>query len=426
MNRENLDDLTIVCPTYNRPHMLKRTLKYYKNNNFSCKIIIADSSDDIASKIVKETLIEFCDSINVEYIKMPSDTEFGQKLYESTSCIKTKYTIIIPDDDLVIKSALIKSMEELDSDLSISAIYGNRLSISSISEPDNDLEWVHSFPFYSVTIDQEDPINRVRRLPVPSWWQFPYAVCRTKILSKSLHTIRDMKYTQFTEFFFYSAILSYGKWIKMDCLFALCNSDSEHYSLRDRDSFKHYWGEFGSIMAQISQPFWSSHILTLSERVARLTLKDEFKVNEFSITLRKIYFAINNQYLEQNGLSDYLLDNNQFIAKVFNRIRVRILNIFWIICLSDRNGGLQTWIRMIKGIFLEIISGKIIKFMALDFTWIRFKSLIISIKRTGSLDYEIQSLINPKSRFHNDFIHAFEAWRENPCPAKYDPKVLKS
>ena len=331
MNRENLDDLTIICPTYNRPHMLRRTLKYYADNNFSCKIIISDSSDDIASEIVKETLVEFCDSINVEYIKMPSDTEFGKKLFESTNFVKTKYAIVIPDDDLVIKSALIRSMEELDNDRSVAAIYGNRLSIAAISEPNDELGWIYSFPFYSVTIDQEDPINRIRRLPVPSWWQFPYAVCRAEILRESLRTIRDMKYTQFTEFFFYSAILSYGKWIKMDCLFALCNSDSEHYSLRDRDSFKHYWGEFGSIMAQISQPFWSAHVLTLSERVAGLMLKDESKVNELSSTLRKIYFSVNNKYLDQNGLSDYLLDDDQFIAKVFNRIRVKILNIFWII-----------------------------------------------------------------------------------------------
>ena len=36
----NLDNLTIICPTYNRPYMLDRTLKYYSDNNFSCKILI--------------------------------------------------------------------------------------------------------------------------------------------------------------------------------------------------------------------------------------------------------------------------------------------------------------------------------------------------------------------------------------------------
>ena len=421
MNRENLDDLTIICPTYNRPHMLERTLKYYANNDFSCKIIIADSSDEDASEMVKNLLVEFSESIDTDYIKMPIDTELCKKLFESTNFVKTKYASVIPDDDLVIRSALIKSMEELDSDHSVAAIYGNRISIAAISEPNDKLGWIYSFPFYSVTIDQEDSINRIRRLPVPSWWQFPYAVYRTEILRKSLHTIRDMKYTQFTEFFFYSAILSYGKWIKMDCLFALCNSDSEHYSLRDRDSFKHYWGEFGSIMGQISQSFWSAHVLTLSERVARLMLKDESNVNELSMTLRTIYFSINNKYLDENGLSEHLYDDKQFFARSLNRIRIKIINIFWILSLYDRNGGFRTWVRMFKGLLLEIISGKFIKLMALDFTWKRLKNLLISIKRTGSLDYEIQSLIKEKSKFHNDFIRAFDAWRENPCPVKYNP-----
>ena len=54
MNRKNLDELTIICPTYNRPHMLERTLKYYANNDFSCKIIIADSSENGAQNILME------------------------------------------------------------------------------------------------------------------------------------------------------------------------------------------------------------------------------------------------------------------------------------------------------------------------------------------------------------------------------------
>ena len=328
----------------------------------------------------------------------------------------------MPDDDLVIKSGLLNVMSLLEKDSSVAAAYGNRLSIAAISEPNNKLSWIDSFPFYSVSINHEDVLSRIRRIPVPSWWQFPYAVYRTEALQASTYIIRDMKYTQFTEFFFNSAILSYGKWVKVECLFALCNSDSDYYSLRDRDSFKHYWGEFGSIMAQISQPFWSEHILMLSERVAGILNKDKSKISEYSAQLRSIYFSINNKYLDANGLSDHLYDDNQFISRKINILRLKLFNLFWTISLSDRNGGSDKWFLMLKGFLIEVLKGRFIKLLFLDFSWKRLRGLLISIQRTGGLDYEIQSLLDKKSKFNTDFLKAFNAWRENPCPKKYIPK----
>ena len=64
----NLDNLTIICPTYNRPHMLGRVLKYYANNSFSCKIIVADSSESGAKEILLE-FIELLESNTVVEIK---------------------------------------------------------------------------------------------------------------------------------------------------------------------------------------------------------------------------------------------------------------------------------------------------------------------------------------------------------------------
>ena len=91
MNRENLDDLTIICPTYNRPHMLNRVLKYYVDNNFSCKIIIADSSETGARNIVLD-LVDKCSSrLNVEYFHMPESTDFGLKLYTASKSINCPF-----------------------------------------------------------------------------------------------------------------------------------------------------------------------------------------------------------------------------------------------------------------------------------------------------------------------------------------------
>jgi len=402
--------------------MLERALKYYSDNQFYCKIIIVDSSEIDAQNITMDIVEKYSSLLNIEYFHLPNTPDFAFKLYKASSKSTSKYSIILPDDDLVIKSGLLAVMSLLNKDASISAAYGNRLSIAAISEPSDKLPWFESFPFYTVSINHEEAFSRIRRIPVPSWWQFPYAVYRTEVLQASTYIIRDKKYTQFTEFFFNSAILSYGKWVKVECLFALCNSDSDFYSLRDRDSFKHYWGEFGSIMAQISQPFWSEHILTLSERVAGILNKDKSKITENSAKLRNIYFSINNKYLDSNGLSNYLYDDNQFISRKINIIRLKLINLFWTISLNDRNGGSDKWFLMFRGFLLELMKGRFIKLLFLDFSWKRLKGLLISIQRTGSLEYEIHSLLDKKSKFHSDFLKAFNAWCENPCPRKYIPK----
>jgi glycosyltransferase domain-containing protein len=417
----NLDNLTIICPTYNRPYMLDRTLKYYSDNNFSCKILIADSSEIAAKNILMGILEKYSSILDIEYFHLPDNPDFAFKLFESANRVTSKYSIILPDDDLIIKSGLQAVISSLDKDSSISAAYGNRLSISAIAEPNESFEWIKCFPYYTVSIYHEKAIDRIRRLPVPSWWQFPYAVYRTEVLKASTNVIRDMKYTQFTEFFFYSAILSYGNWVKVDCLFALCNTDSEYYSLRDRDSFKHYWGA-GSIMAQLFQPFWSEHILKLSKRVAEILDQDKTMVEENSAKLRNIYFSINNKYLDENGLSDHLYDENQYFSKKANKFRLNLLRFFWIFSLRDRNGGYEKWAQMFKGLFVEIFKGRFTKLLLLDFSFKGLKRLLVSLQRTGTLDYEIQLLLNNNSKFHSDFLKAFNAWVDNPCPKKYFPK----
>jgi glycosyltransferase domain-containing protein len=419
MNRENLDDLTIICPTYNRPHMLNRVLKYYVDNNFSCKIIIADSSETGARNIVLD-LVDKCSSrLNVEYFHMPESTDFGLKLYTASKKISTKYVVVMPDDDLVIKSGLLRAMSELDSDPLVSAAYGNRLSIASTRKPDSGIEWIKILPHYNITINQSDPIDRIRRLPVPSWWMFPYSVYRTDVLSKSLNVIHDMNYCQFTEFFFYSAVLAYGKWIKVDCLFAICNEDSEYYTLRDRESFPFYWGVSGSIFAQISRPFWSSHILELSTKVGDILSNKDNGKNKDKL-IRGIYFSINNRYLEDNGMYEVLFDDTQRFAKKINRIRVMVNKLFWVFLLPDRASGINYWIRLAKVFLYEFITGRLIRLIKCDFTINGLKNILINIKRTGTLDYEFHELIKKSSKYYDDFYPAYEAWRENPCPTKYN------
>ena len=135
----NENDLTIICPTYNRPYMLDRALKYYADSQFSCKIIIADSSESGAQNILMGILEKYSSLLNLEYFHIPDNPDFALKLYKASTKVSSKYSIILPDDDLVIKSGLLNVMSLLEKDSSVAAAYGNRLSIAAISEPNNKL-----------------------------------------------------------------------------------------------------------------------------------------------------------------------------------------------------------------------------------------------------------------------------------------------
>ena len=112
----NLDNLTIICPTYNRPYMLDRTLKYYSDNNFSCKILIADSSEIAAKNILMGILEKYSSILDIEYFHLPDNPDFAFKLFESANRVTSKYSIILPDDDLIIKSGLQAVISSLDKD----------------------------------------------------------------------------------------------------------------------------------------------------------------------------------------------------------------------------------------------------------------------------------------------------------------------
>lgn len=83
-------DCTILIPTHNRPHYLKRALTYYAP--FNCQILICDSS----AKPFEATI----DLKNVNYIYCP-EKSFIQKLSDTVALVKTSNVVLCADDDFL-------------------------------------------------------------------------------------------------------------------------------------------------------------------------------------------------------------------------------------------------------------------------------------------------------------------------------------
>jgi len=415
----NLSDLTIIIPTINRPSMLRRTLAYYVRSDISSKIILADSSNEESKNLNNDIMRDFSNKLEIEYFHVHQDTSVMKKISIATDMVDTEYVLTIGDDDYLLKSSLLSVMNELDKDRSIVAGYGHRVGIRAMSKKTVGLGWIDVFPFYDMSIENDLPLDRIRHLPVPSWQQYPYAICRSDVLKSANNIVSSCQAAQYVEFFQLAAILSYGKWKKFDCLFAVCNTDSPYYTLRSKKVYPIYWGydSKGNIPTQISLPIWSQYIATLTDRVAELLTDNQLDRKDITIKLTRIYWAINNRYLEQHGLlSKFLFHDDQLIAKKLNMFLTKFNTYIYIFLLSDRNGGFNAWRTLFYGVLREVMTGRIFKCRFNESYNSNFLQLFAHIKRTGSLDYELINLLKVSSKHYSEFSMIFESWVDNPCP----------
>jgi len=415
----NLSDLTIIIPTINRPSMLGRTFDYYANIETTSKIILADSSNKELKLKNQELIKYYSEKLDIEYFHIPESSSLMTKMSMAADMVLTPYVIEVGDDDFLLKSSLLKVINELEKDQTLVAGYGHRLGIRAMSKPTEGMKWIDVLPFYDMSIEDEDPWDRIRKLPVPSWQQYPYSIYRREVLKLSYRTVRNCKAAQYVEFFRFAAVLAQGKWKKFDCLFAVCNTDSEYYRLRDRASFPIYWGykSKGNITTQMANPVWSKYVAILTHNVAAILSGSKSEQDDISSKLTRIYWAINNKYLEQHGLiSNFLFHDDEIISKKINKI-LSVFNTFIMaFILSDRNGGSNEFFKGSFALIREISSGRFFMTYANKNVNNNFKSLLVHLKRSGSLKYELSNLLDESSEYHHEFSIIFKIWTDNPCP----------
>ena len=107
---DNLKNCTIIIPTYNRPRHLKTLLDYYNHSKISCRIIIADSSDE-HNKAISHSNTEFYSELKIQYLNhYTSSVQPLEKIRDAITYSLTKYTLICPDDDFITPNGITESI----------------------------------------------------------------------------------------------------------------------------------------------------------------------------------------------------------------------------------------------------------------------------------------------------------------------------
>lgn len=171
-------DITILIPTHNRYHLLKRLLWAFnemsKLNDASIplNIVIADSSTD---PIPTNFLLKFS-HLTVNYKKYPNDKLPIKKLFEASGAIKTKYVTPCADDDFTILSSALHSADFLEKNRDFHSCHGWYVSFQIFN---NQFLWD---PLYQGQTSEESdsPSSRLQshftNHTTPTFW----ATYRTK------------------------------------------------------------------------------------------------------------------------------------------------------------------------------------------------------------------------------------------------------
>ena len=172
---ENLNDLTIVIPTYERQQFLVRQIELWKDTN--SKIVILDGSSVSWLKSYKDQL-----PANFEYYHNPDTIE--KRLYFIKGRITTRYSVLLSDDEAYIPSALQKCIDELERFPDLVACKGLALGFNFL---DNIVAGYKVYPgLRNYNIDQETPADRVNFHMKNYEMAVLWAVTRTDIFEKML------------------------------------------------------------------------------------------------------------------------------------------------------------------------------------------------------------------------------------------------
>ncbi len=116
------DQITLICPTYQRHKQLKRNWDFYSKTNV--KIIYYDGSKNIFTKSNNPNK-------NITYLH--GEISYLERIKKMISMVQTPYICMMDDEDIFLPESLSKCVNFLEENLDYVSCIGKTLGISKIS-----------------------------------------------------------------------------------------------------------------------------------------------------------------------------------------------------------------------------------------------------------------------------------------------------
>ena len=170
------ESITCLVPTHNRPHFLRRLLRFYTTFPPGFPFLVVDSSHAAAASENVSAIHDARESLQIEYRHV--DMNIIDKSILGLQGISTQFVVFCADDDLFFPDAIGPCVEFLKQSPQYSAALGKTAQISPTRpiRPARQLQVLRGY-----SIEQDRPIDRCRQMISQIFSSF-YAVYRTECL----------------------------------------------------------------------------------------------------------------------------------------------------------------------------------------------------------------------------------------------------
>jgi len=200
--------LSLVIPTFNRPHFLARLLRYLQDIKFRHEILVADSSFAGEAATNKRIVESASKSLNIVYRQHNPTTSLDAKMAETLRTSHAAYVGTCADDDFVVPHALESCARFLNANRDYEVAHGHSLFMFSVRveqnkrsvtkgavTPEVPMSRLWTIEHSQRTLESDDPLIRLRehlldyRSTFYSVHRLPTLVRNLQMASKLTHDL---------------------------------------------------------------------------------------------------------------------------------------------------------------------------------------------------------------------------------------------
>ncbi len=175
---------TLLIPTYNRPELLQRLLRYLERERAQFPIVVLDSSNPDTQARNKEAIDAV--SLDVHHAVFAETMDPYVKMREGFKLTNTPYCSLCADDDILMVSAIQRCVEQLENDPKAAVAHGQYFNFRE------DRSFNLSYVVYrGKSVDRTRPLERLRML-FASYEAVLYGVTRTEIALRAFRDVDKM------------------------------------------------------------------------------------------------------------------------------------------------------------------------------------------------------------------------------------------
>ncbi len=235
MNKEALDRVTIVIPTYNRYSELTRLLVFLRKHSHYVNIIVLDSSTSKSKNVVLKNILN---DEHIVYQLFHEKITVSNKIAKGLQLVQTEYSVLCADDDLIIPDGMVECIKFLDCHPDYSVAHGLYISFLSSSNNGKSKEnfyWSRRYDTDSVELDSslERAAYYYEVTTAPNF----YGVYRTKLHRIIMDEASKMEEIRFQEHMQAIMSLIHGKDKRLNVFYYAREKVNEKTYLADINTF---------------------------------------------------------------------------------------------------------------------------------------------------------------------------------------------